>query len=90
MVYQRTTSLAPAEVLSAATRFFAQRNPAFSAFPEKGGPDWMLFRGQGGEEIAMAVNVRDGITHVRGSSMLFDQLVDRFLSTLPDAPVLTS
>ena len=65
------------------TRFFSQRNPAFSAFPEKSGPGWALFRGQGGEEIALAAVSDGNVTRVRGSSLLFDQLVDRFLSTLP-------
>jgi hypothetical protein len=42
-----------------------------------------VLRGQGGEEIAFAVFGNDGMTRVRASTLLFDQAVDRFLSTLP-------
>ena len=73
MVFEKTTSLGADEVLAAATRFFAQRDPARSAFPEKSGPGWALYRGQGGEEIALAVFAQDGATRVRGSSLFFDQ-----------------
>ncbi len=83
MVFETTTSLDGTAVLAAATRFFAHRNPATAAFPEHGGPGWQQFRGQGGEEIALAVTPIEGGTQVRGSSLLFDQLVDRFLTTLP-------
>ena len=89
MVYEKTTSLAADDVLAAATRFFAQRNPASSAFLEKAGPGWEIFRGQGGEEIALATVAEGANTRVRGSSLLFDQLVDRFLSILPAADELS-
>ena len=42
-----------------------------------------MLRGQGGEEIAIAVSPVPGGTKVRGSTLLFDQALDRFLSTLP-------
>lgn len=85
MVYETTTSLPPAEVLDRAERFFGERVPLTAAFPEQRGPGHLVLRGQGGEEVAIAVReVADG-THVRGSSLLFDQPLDRFLTTLPPA-----
>jgi hypothetical protein len=83
MVYQVATTLDGAEVLRRAKRFFAERVPNQAAFPEKEGPTWLTLRGQGGEEIAFAVRAEAGATHVRASTLLFDQAVDRFLSTLP-------
>jgi hypothetical protein len=63
--------------------FFAERNPLLSAFLEHEGPTHATFRGQGGEEIAMAVIPTDGATRVRASTLLFDQAIGRFFSTLP-------
>jgi hypothetical protein len=83
MVYDVVTALEGAEVLSRAKRFFAERVPMQAAFPEKEGPTWLTLRGQGGEEIALAVAAAPGGTRVRASTLLFDQPVDRFLSTLP-------
>jgi hypothetical protein len=83
MVYDVVTALEGAEVLSRAKRFFAERVPMQAAFPEKEGPTWLTLRGQGGEEIALAVAPAPGGTRVRASTLLFDQPVDRFLSTLP-------
>jgi hypothetical protein len=83
MVFQVATTLDGAEVLRRAKRFFAERVPNQAAFPEKEGPTWLTLRGQGGEEIAFAVRVEAGTTLVRASTLLFDQTVDRFLSTLP-------
>ena len=57
----------------------------YAAYPEKEGPTWLTLRGQGGEEIAIAAIPGDGGTRVRASTLLFDQVVDRFLSTLPVA-----
>jgi hypothetical protein len=83
MVYETVTTLDGAEVLRRAKRFFAERVPIYAAYPEKEGPTFLTLRGQGGEEIAFAVvPVAEG-TRVRGSTLLFDQQVDRFLSTLP-------
>lgn len=83
MVYEKKTPLAAEEVLRAATAFFAERNPARSAFPEKSGADWAVFRGQGGEEIAITVRAREQGSWIRCSTLFFDQLVDRFLTTIP-------
>jgi hypothetical protein len=85
MIFETTTTLTAAEIFVRAKRFFAERVPQSAAFPEREGPAHLELRGQGGEEIALAVFVRDGTTHVRGSTLLFDQGVDRFLSTLPPA-----
>lgn len=85
MVHETDTSLAAAAVLERARQFFAQRVPAQAAFPEKQGPTWMTLRGQGGEEIAIAAFPSPGGSRVRASTLLFDQAVTRFLSTLPPA-----
>jgi hypothetical protein len=85
MVYQVVTALDGAEVLHRAKRFFAERVPMQAAFPEKEGPAYLTLRGQGGEEIALAVAPAPGGTSVRASTLLFDQPLDRFLSTLPPA-----
>jgi hypothetical protein len=86
MVYEVVTALEGAEVLRRAKRFFGERVPMQAAFPEKEGPTWLTLRGQGGEEIAIAVTASPGGTRVRASTLFFDQPLDRFLSTLP-APV---
>jgi hypothetical protein len=83
MMQEYLTSLSGAEVLRRAKVFFAERVPHFGAFLEKEGPTWASFRGQGGEEIAIAVFPADGGTKVRASSLLFTQTVARFLTTLP-------
>ncbi|HEY3933531.1 MAG TPA: hypothetical protein VGL65_02855 [Gemmatimonadales bacterium] len=85
MTFERSTSLGAAEIIARAKRFFAERVPHTAAFPEREGPTFLLLRGQGGEEVSLAVVAKDGISHVRASTLLFDQAVDRFLSTLPDA-----
>lgn len=77
------TTLAPQEVLARAKQFFTQRNPLYAAFLEKEGPGYATFRGQGGEEIAIAAIPRDGATLVTGSTYLFDMQVARFFTTLP-------
>lgn len=83
MVHNQLTTLPAAEVLARAKRFFAERVPNNAAWPEKEGPAWLTLRGQGGEEIAIAVSAAPEGTRVRASTLLFDQAVDRFLSTLP-------
>lgn len=83
MVNDVVTALDGPEVLRRAKRFFAERVPMQAAFPEKEGPGFLTLRGQGGEEIAIAVAPAPGGTRVRASTLLFDQGVDRFLSTLP-------
>jgi hypothetical protein len=83
MVYEVITTLEGSEVLRRAKRFFVERVPLNAAYPEREGPTYLTLRGQGGEEIAFAVwSVPTG-TRVRVSTLLFDQVVDRFLSTLP-------
>lgn len=83
MTYETVTSLDGAEVLRRAKAFFAERVPNSAAFPEKEGPTYLVLRGQGGEEVALAVLPAEGGTRVRGSTLLFDQALDRFLQTLP-------
>jgi len=85
MVYEVVTALDGAEVLRRAKRFFAERVPMQAAFPEKEGPTYLLLRGQGGEEIAIATVPAAAGTRVRASTLLFDQPVQRFFTTLPAA-----
>ena len=80
---QARTTFTGAQVLEAARIFFARKNSIYSAFPEKEGPTFLVLRGQGGEEVAIAVSPVPGGNRVRGSTLLFDQALDRFLSTLP-------
>ena len=89
--------MAPAEVLERAKLFFADRVPHMAAFVEKEGPAFLVLRGQGGEELVINVTALEpgtgggGGTRVRASTLFFDQVLDRFLSTLPlDAPVETA
>jgi hypothetical protein len=83
MTYETTTSLPGPEVLARAKQFFQDRVPANAAFPEKEGPTFLTLRGQGGEEIAISVATGPEGTRVRAGTLLFDQAVGRFLSTLP-------
>lgn len=88
---QRTrTSIAPDAALAEAKRFFARRNSVYVAYLEREGPGYATFRGQGGEEIAIAACTVDGTTEVTGSSYLFDQQVARFLSSLPAAATIAA
>lgn len=79
--------MAPEAALAEAKGFFARRNSVYVAFLEREGAGYATFRGQGGEEIAVAAYAVDGATEVTGSSYLFDQQVARFLSSLPAAPL---
>jgi hypothetical protein len=84
MILETTTSHSPEEVLAAAKKFFARRNPIYGAFLEQESPVHMTFRGQGIEEIAIrAERAESGATMVRGSTYLFDAQVRRFFTTLP-------
>jgi hypothetical protein len=84
MVFETTTTLSAEQVIARAKIFFAERLPQYAAYPEKEGPAFLVLRGQGGEEIALATLPADGgAVRVRASTLLFDQQVDRFLSTLP-------
>ena len=85
MTYETTTSLPPAEVLRRAKEFFANRVPATGAFVERESAGHVALRGQGGEEIVIAAAPAAGGTAVRGSTLLFDQSVRRFFSTLDEA-----
>lgn len=83
MTVTTTTTLSAPEILARAKRFFAERIPQTAAFPEKESANHLVLRGQGGEEVTIAVFARDGVTQVRGSTLFFDQAVGRFFSTLP-------
>ncbi len=85
MVHEMVTPLPGDEVLKRAKKFFAERVPHYSAFPEKEGPTFTSFRGQGGQEIALAVLPAASGTRVRASALLHDQAIGRFFSTLPTA-----
>lgn len=81
-----TTALAPEDVLTRAKSFFANRPSLYSTFIDKEGPGFASFRGQGGEEIIIAVAPgSNGGTRVTGSSYLFDMQVSRFFATLAPA-----
>lgn len=88
MTHECTTTLSGAEVLVRAKKFFAERVPANAAFPDEQGPTFLTLRGQGGEEIAIAVEAVGADTAVRASTLFFDQAVARFLNTLPEAEVV--
>ena len=83
MVHEMTTPLPGTEVIRRAKSFFAERVPLYGACIERESRSHATFRGQGGEEIALAVIAIDGGTRVRASTQLFDQAIGRFLSTLP-------
>ena len=85
MTVETVTALSPADVLARAKAFFGRRVPAMAAFPEREAPGLLVLRGQGGEEIVFAAFDAPGGSMVRGSTMLFVQQVNRFLSTLPPA-----
>jgi hypothetical protein len=80
------TTLAPAEVLTAAKRFFARRQGIYAAFLEKEGPTFVNLRGQGGEELIVGVLPAEHGTRVTASTYIFDQQVGRFFATLPPYP----
>lgn len=85
MVHEITTTLSTGDVITRAKAFFADRVPNSAAYPEKEGSGFLTLRGQGGEEIAIAVFSNADGQRVRASTLLFDQAVSRFLSTLPTA-----
>ena len=85
MVHETLTTLDATSVLAQARAFFAERVPNQAAYPEKQGATWMTLRGQGGEEIAFSAVSNGNVTRVRASTLLFDQPLARFLSTLPPA-----
>jgi hypothetical protein len=83
MTHEWVTSMPGPEILARAKAFFAERVPLSAAYPEKEGEKYLVLRGQGGEEVVFSVSPLDGGTRVRASTLLFDQAVSRFLSTLP-------
>jgi hypothetical protein len=83
MTHEAATTLPAAEVIARAKVFFAERVPHQAAFPEREGPSFLSLRGQGGEEVAIAVLPSDAGQRVRASTLFFDQAVQRFLATLP-------
>jgi hypothetical protein len=87
MIQEIKTRLPPDAVLAAAKVFFARRAPIYAAFLEKEGPNYLTFRGQGGEELVIGVTPADEGTIVRGSTYLFDQQIGRFFATLEPIPM---
>ncbi len=88
MTHTAGVALPPAEVLARAKRFFAERVPHAAAFVEREGPQFLVLRGQGGEEIVFNATAAEGgggkgTARVRVPTLMFDQAVDRFFSTLP-------
>jgi len=83
MTHDTVTALAPEEVIRRAREFFLRRVPATGAFVEAESPRHLVLRGQGGEELVIAVVPTPAGSAVRGSTLLFDQQVQRFFSTLP-------
>jgi hypothetical protein len=83
MTYETVTALAPEEVVRRAKEFFLRRVPATGAFVESESPRHVVLRGQGGEELVIAAVPAPEGSAVRGSTLLFDQQVRRFFSTLP-------
>ncbi|HTE46031.1 MAG TPA: hypothetical protein VK636_12345 [Gemmatimonadaceae bacterium] len=78
-----TTQLGADEVIARAKGFFPNRPSLYAAFLDKEGPGFCTFRGQGGEEIIIAVTAgADGGTRVTGSTYLFDMQISRFFATL--------
>ena len=82
MLHELRTTLDAPTIIARAKRFFAERVPNNAAYPEKEGPGFLTLRGQGGEEIALAVTPDNGGSRVRASTLFFDQAVARFLTTL--------
>ena len=70
MTFEALTALDGPTVLARAKEFFAERVPLNAAFPEKEGPGWLVRRGPGGEEGAIAVAPAEGGARVRGSTPL--------------------
>lgn len=86
MFQEFRTTLPPAEVLAAAKNFFSRRNSLYATFPDREGPNFCSFRGQGGEELVIAATPAGDGTLVTGSTYLFEMQVARFFSMLPPAP----
>lgn len=87
---EHLTTMPAGEVLASAKHFFGGRHGIYSAFVEQEGPNYATFRGQGGEEIAIATSPAAGGTRVTGSTYLFDMQVARFFAMLPAAQTPTT
>ena len=87
MIQEITTTMQADAVLAAARRFFQTRTPQYGAFVEREGPDYLTFRGQGGEEIVIGVMTADGGTRVRGSTYFYDGAISRFFASLDPTPM---
>jgi hypothetical protein len=87
MTHDVLTTLTPEDVVARAKAFFAAHVPATGAFVETETARHVVLRGQGGEEIVIAAAAVAGGAAVRGSTLLFDQQVRRFFTTLPAAGV---
>lgn len=87
MTHEVVTTLAPEEIVRRAKAFFATHVPATGAFVEAESARHVVLRGQGGEEIVIAVVPVAGASAVRGSTLMFDQQVKRFFTTLPAAGI---
>ena len=88
MIHTATVALQPSDVLARAKRYFSERVPNQAAFVEKEGPQYVMLRGQGGEEVVIRAEEGKGEegrgkSEVRASTLFFDQALDRFFSTLP-------
>ena len=87
VTHTTSVTLPPRDVLERAKRFFAERVPNAAAYVEKEGPQFLVLRGQGGEEVVIRAwsdgAAGAGTTRVRASTLFFDQAIDRFFSTLP-------
>jgi hypothetical protein len=86
IVQEITTTLAADDVLARAKQFFPTRPSLYATFLDMEGSQYCTFRGQGGEEIVIAVAPAEkGGTRVTGSTYLFDMQIARFFATLPEA-----
>jgi hypothetical protein len=85
VTHTTAVALPPSAILQRARAFFAERVPNAAAFVEKEGPGFLTMRGQGGEEVVFSAweDAAAGLTRVRASTLFFDQMIDRFFSTLP-------
>jgi hypothetical protein len=83
MVHEAMTTLEPAAIIARAKSFFAHRVPHNAAYPEQEGPNYLTLRGQGGEEVALAVFPGAAGSRIRASTLFYDQAIGRFLATLP-------
>jgi hypothetical protein len=88
MIHTTLVALPPDQVLARAKAFFCERVPNSAAFLENESPRHVALRGQGGEEVVISATADGPNARVRASTLMFDQALDRFLSTLPlAAPV---